>query len=400
LGIIDLQGKKIIQASFVGAQKNNWGNMKIVRLEITGWIVCLMLGISVISITCQANEVQNVIKRVPAEWEPQEAIWMQWPGYWEKDSEIAFAKITNIVSRYEKLHILYHSDQVYADAKAAIVSIGADPHHKNIQWHSIPYDNSWMRDNGPVYVLSDNQLRIQNWEFDAWGGAFGPDVPFSLDNTVSNKVGKILKIPVDHVEIVHERGNLEFNGSDTVILNWSTIGDSNRNLAYTRRQAEDDLKEYFGVTQVIFIEGIPNGDLTRGHVDGIARFINPKTVVVVECTSTSLCQPGSDDAEIYDKAAKVVEQSGFHVIREPIEGFVRHKTQMFDTNYMNWLVGNGFVIAPGFGNPKTDIPAKLRIEKYFPNRDVYVIEMLNSWAAGGGVHCHTNDQPALPISRK
>jgi hypothetical protein len=86
LGIIDLQGKKIIQASFVGAQKNNWGNMKIVRLEITGWIVCLMLGISVISITCQANEVQNVIKRVPAEWEPQEAIWMQWPGYLEKDS--------------------------------------------------------------------------------------------------------------------------------------------------------------------------------------------------------------------------------------------------------------------------------------------------------------------------
>ena len=68
---------------------------------------------------------------------------------------------------------------------------------------------------------------------------------------------------------------------------------------------------------------------------------------------------------------------------------------MFDTNYMNWLVGNGFVIVPGFGNPETDIPAKSRIESYFPNRKVYLIEMLSSWAAGGGVHCHTNDQPEI-----
>ena len=70
---------------------------------------------------------------------------------------------------------------------------------------------------------------------------------------------------------------------------------------------------------------------------------------------------------------------------------------MFDTNYMNWLVGNGFVIVPSFGNPDTDIPAKSRIEKYFPNRDVHLVDMLSSWAAGGGIHCHTNDQPAFTI---
>ena len=63
-------------------------------------------------------------KRVPAEWEPQEAIWMQWPGYWEKDYELTFAKITNIISRYEKLHILYNSDQIYAEAQKAIRDIG------------------------------------------------------------------------------------------------------------------------------------------------------------------------------------------------------------------------------------------------------------------------------------
>ena len=345
-----------------------------------------------------ANELNHKTKRVPAEFEPQEAIWMQWPGYWEKDYEIAFAKIADIISRYEKLHILYNSDQIYADAQKAINDRKVDPQNKNIHWHLVPYDNAWMRDNGPVYVIDEDELRIQNWNFNAWGGAFGSDIPFNLDNSVPVKISTMLDLPVDHIDIVHERGNLEFNGADTVLLNWSTIGDPNRNLNYSKKQAERDLKDHFGVTKVIFIEGIPDGDLTRGHIDGIARFIGLRSVVVVQCTSKSLCRPDSKDAEIYNQAAKIIEAAGFNVIREPIEGFVKHNGQLFDTNYMNWLVGNGFVIVPGFRNLETDTKAKSRIESYFPNRDVYLIEMLSSWAAGGGVHCHTSDQPAFSIS--
>ena len=366
------------------------------KLKRKIWIICITLLILVMSNNSQASEFKYQTNRVPAEWEPQEAIWMQWPGYWEKNLEITFAKIADIISRYEKIHILYHSKQIYADAQKALRDIGADPENKNIYWHKVPYDNAWMRDNGPIYVLNNNELRIQNWNFDAWGGAFGSDISFKLDNAVPDKVGAILDVAVDHIDIVHERGNLEFNGSDTVILNWSTIGDPSRNLNYDKQQAELDLKKHFGVTNVIFIEGIPDGDLTKGHIDGIARFIGPKSVVVLQCTTESSCRLDSKDAEIYNNAAKIIKEAGFNVIREPIEGFVNYNNQIFDTNYMNWLVGNGFVIVPGFGNPDTDIPAKSRIETYFPNRDVHLIEMLSSWAAGGGVHCHTNDQPAFP----
>ena len=369
------------------------------KLKSKIWVIFIIFVMSVMTTNSQANETTYKTKRVPAEWERQEAIWMQWPGYWEKDYEITFAKISEIVSRYEKLNILYDSKQIYEDAQKAIRDIEADPNNKNIYWHKVPNDNAWMRDNGPVYVIDNNELRIQNWNFDAWGGAFGSDISFKLDNTIPDKVGEILGLPVDHIDIVHERGNLEFNGSDTVILNWSTIGDTNRNLNYNKQQAEIDLKKHFGVTKVIFIEGVPDGDLTKGHIDGIARFIGLRTVVVVECTTQSLCQPGSKDAEIYDKAAEIISKAGFQIKREPIEGFVKYNDQMFDTNYMNWLVGNGFVIVPGFGNPETDIPAKSRIQSYFPNRKVYLIEMLSSWAAGGGVHCHTNDQPLFPISK-
>ncbi len=335
-------------------------------------------------------------KRVPAEWEPQEAIWLQWPGRYEKVYETSFAKMATVVANYQKLHILHDSEKILREARAAITTVGGNPEHANIVWHAIANDSAWMRDNGPVYIVQDGEMRIQNWRFDAWGGAFGGDIPYARDNAVPAKVGKYLGLPVDDIDIVHERGNLEFNGVDTVILNWSTLGDPNRNPGYTRERAERDLRKNFGVTRVVFVEGVPEGDLTRGHIDGIARFINPTTVVVPDCTAESKCRPddGRDD-RVYDNAASTISAAGFEVIREPLQGVASYKGgHSFDTDYMNWIVGNGFVIAVGFDNPRTDAAARKRIESYYPGRDVHLIEMLASWNAGGGAHCHTNDQPA------
>jgi len=286
------------------------------------------------------------------------------------------------------------ADNIKNNARTAITAEGGDPDHSNIIWHAIENDNAWMRDNGPVYVVQDGEMRIQNWQFDAWGGGFGNNVTYSKDNEVPMAVADYLNMPVDNIDIVHERGNLEFNGVDTVILNWSTLGDPNRNPNYTKSQATVDLKEHFGVSNVVMIEGIPEGDLTKGHIDGMARFINANTVVVPECTSASKCKPGDGKgALVYNNAAASIADAGFTVIREPLEGIASHNGNSFDIDYMNWIVGNGFVIAVGFDNVITDAAAKARIQSYYPTREIHIIEMLASWEAGGGAHCHTNDQP-------
>lgn len=335
-------------------------------------------------------------KRVPAEWEHQTAIWLQWPGRFEKTYELAFAQFSAIISRYQTLHILVNSSRIEEQAKTALRDLNAVVNHDNIFWHSIPNDSAWMRDNGPVYLIENGELTIQNWEFNAWGGAFGSDIPYQKDNAVPNAVGNILGAPIKQINTVHERGNLEFNGVDTVLLNWSTIGDPRRNKAYTKDQAEEQLKQHFGVSKVVFVEGVIEGDLTHGHIDGIARFINSNSVVVPRCMPSSLCgKKSAHDAKVFDEAATTIEQSGLTVIRDPIEGYVEHRGQQFDAIYMNWLVGNGFVIAVGFGDEKLDHAAKERLQSYFPNRTIYIVEMLDSWFAGGGVHCHTNDQPAI-----
>ena len=355
-------------------------------------LTSIILGLVMIDI---ANADTTAGKRVPAEWEPQEAVWLQWPGRYEKDMEQAFARMSNIIVSYQTLHILHDSKTVLNEARAAITAEGGDPDHPHIVWHPIRNDSAWMRDNGPVFIVENGGMRVQNWEFDAWGGAFGANIPYARDNKVPAAVGDYLGLPVDHVDIVHERGNLEFNGVDTVMLNWSTIGDRNRNPGYTKAKAEADLKAQFGVSRVVFIEGVPAGDLTKGHIDGIARFINPTTVVVAQCTEGSQCKAGDGSTgDVLEAAAATIAEAGFTVIRDPILGVGKYNQYTFDTNYMNWIVGNGFVIAVGFDNPVTDAAAKERIESYFPGRDVYVVEMLRSWASGGGAHCHTNDQPA------
>ncbi len=357
-------------------------------------IVAVVLGMSP-NMNLSANQT-NDERRVPAEWEPQEAVWLQWPGRYERVFQPAFAQISAIISRYQKLNILFASSADEKQARKSLLDAEANPDHENIVWHHIPTDNAWMRDNGPVYLLENGELRIQNWEFNAWGGAFGSQIPFHRDNRVPAVLGQTLGLPVENIDIVHERGNLEFNGVDSVILNWSTIGDPLRNPGYTREQAEQDLKRHFGVSRVVMVEGIPPGDLTRGHIDGFARFIDVDTVVVSQCTADSRCRPGDNAAgSIYDKAAETIAAAGFKVVRDPILGQVKYRDAVFDTNYLNWLVGNGFVITVGFGNARTDAAAKKRIQGYFPGRDVYVIKMLKSWYDGGGVHCHTNDQPAL-----
>ena len=99
-----------------------------------------------------------------------------------------------------------------------------------------------MRDNGPIFVIEAGTLRLQNWQFDAWGGRFGDDVPYELDDLVPVRVAEHLDMPVDTVNIMHERGNLEFYGASAVILNCSTLGDPERNPGYTRAKAERDLK--------------------------------------------------------------------------------------------------------------------------------------------------------------
>ena len=226
---------------------------------------------------------------------------------------------------------------------------------------------------------------MQDWGFDGWGGEGGPSLK---DDEVPANVASIKAVPLETVSLTLEKGTLEFNGKDTLITSWPVL--HNRNPQMTRGEMESVLKSKFGVSKVVWLEAVPSGDLTNGHVDGIARFINETTVVVGRYVDQT-----DPDAAAFEQSANILRAAGLTVVRMDIAGYVTYRGEQLPANYLNYLVANGVVIASSYGNAAFDAAARLRLQQLFPGRDVVLTDTRELWLNGGAVHCVTNDQPLL-----
>jgi len=287
----------------------------------------------------------------------------------------AFAEIIGVIQQYEPVHLLTASASQQAAAEQLLEDHGVPL--TNLTWHLIPTDSSWMRDNGPIYVTDGATTWVEDFRFDAWGGNFGGHIPYGNDDVVPGQVASYLGIEcVQHPDYVLEKGNLEFNGVDTLVLNWDCQDD--RNPGLTEAEHEQILTQTFGLTRVIWAYGHHPQDGTTGHIDGIARFVDADTIAIAD----------SDwGADIEEPLAAACEAAGLEVVRIDCPG---------EADYMNWLVGNGFVAAMAFGDTADDAAARAQLEALFPGRTVHMLDASTLWAAGGGIHCVTNDQPVLP----
>jgi len=310
--------------------------------------------------------------RVPAEWEPHASTWVQWPAEFESQMRPAFSDIINVIQMYEPVHLLTRSESEKAEVKQRLSENGVP--QTDITWHIVPVDNAWMRDNGPIYITDGAKFWIQNWRFNAWNGNFGDDYPYEHDNRIPDYVADYLGIASeDHQNYILEKGNLEFNGVDTLVLNWDC--QDNRNPGMTKTEHEAILKEAFGLTQIIWAYGHIPGEGTTGHIDGTARFVDHDNIAIAD---------SSWGAETQNSLATACQEAGLDVVRIPCPG---------KTDYMNWLVGNGFVAGMAFGEKAADAVAKSMLKSLFPGRDIHMLDASTLWSAGGGIHCITNDEP-------
>jgi agmatine deiminase len=333
---------------------------------------------------------QGAVRRVPAEWEPQHAVWLQWPRLWEYDDGVdtlpgggtedvrsAFANIVKTIAQYEDVHLVVQDEAMEAQVRHNLTYTTL----RSVTFHHWETDSSWMRDNGPVYVEYNGEIRVQNYEFDAWGGGFDDLVtqwklPYAADNGIPGQVATYLGVPVHHVPLVHERGDLEANGLDTVIVSWSVL--SQRNPLLSKHQITAQLKVALGVQSVIYIEGFDAIDGTRGHVDGMVRFVSADTILVAK---------DGENPDLLDSVAAM--------IAEQRPDLTIDRLQADSANlFMNYLVGNGFVIVGDSGDPEQNSYAQATLQNYYPDRAFHFVNVDALWINGGGIHCVTNDQPA------
>lgn len=332
------------------------------------------------------DQNQIVKVRVPAEWEAHDSTWMQWPKGEETSYRENFAGIIRALQAYEQVNIAVETSAMQAQAAQFLQQRGVPL--TNIQFQIMPYDWSWMRDNGAIWVEQttkggQQKLAVQDWGFDGWGGEGGPS---RKDDAVPQHVARIENVDVEKVSVVLEKGTLEFNGKDTLITSWPVL--NNRNPNMTRGQLEVVLKAKFGVSKVVWLEAKPTGDITNGHVDGIARFINENTVVVSRYANQS-----DPDSPAFEQSAAIIRAAGLNVVRMDIPGYVNYRNELLPANYTNYLVANGVVIASSYGNAQFDNNARQQLQQLFPTRTIVLTDTRELWYNGGAVHCVTNDQP-------
>lgn len=309
----------------------------------------------------------NENARIPAEWEPHEATWMQWPTEYEASMRPAFAEIIKTVKQYEPMHLIANSENDKTEAISLLTNLGIS--QENITWHVHAIDNSWMRDNGPIYVTNGTKSWIQDWKFDGWGTGFGPDIPWTYDNKIPLRVAEYLGMEVeDRQDFVLEKGNIEVNGAGILVLNWDCQKDRNPHIP--RDQQETILKNAFGIDKVIWAFGHYAGDGTIGHIDGTARFVSENKIAVADYGSS-----------LENDLAQACEEAGLEVVMYPGDP--------------NWLVGNGFVLAMADEDAAHNELLRSMLEDFFPGRDIHMLDGETIAVNGGGIHCVTNDQPKL-----
>lgn len=256
-----------------------------------------------------------------------------------------------------------------------------------------PHDDLWMRDTGPVFVRQANgKLAGIDFNFNGWG----EKQTHRDDAKVAALMCEAAGVPRVRSKLVMEGGGVEVDGEGTAILTESCILIDNRNPGVTRAAAEAILRDELGITKFIWLPGVRGRDITDGHIDFYARFARPGVV----CAGLDNDKSSPEHAltrrhlallkAATDAAGRTLEVVTFDA---PYDLRWRGPYDDFAGGYINFYVGNGFVLASNFGDTRTDGAAREKLTSLFPGREVVMLNTDVVAAGGGGIHCATQQQP-------
>ncbi len=233
---------------------------------------------------------------------------------------------------------------------------------------------------------------IVDWRFNAWGGKYPP---YDLDDVVPTRIGRELGVPVFSPGIVMEGGSLDVNGRGTVLTTEACLLNPNRNPGLSRDEIEQYLRDYLGVSHILWLGDGIVGDDTDGHVDDLARFTDPTTVVTVveDDPRDENYEPLQDNLRrlrcMTDEAGRALR-----VVTLPMPRPVFRDGQRLPASYANFYIANGLVLLPGYDRER-DQEACATLQRLFPDRRVVVIDCTDLVWGLGAFHCVTQQWPAL-----
>jgi len=342
--------------------------------------------------------------RMPAEWEPHASTWLAWPHNtitWPDQLaqvQDIFLSMIAALQEHETVHLLVNDAATAAQVKQRLHVRGVMS--ARVVMHQWRTADTWLRDSGPIFVIAagaSQPLALNDWEFNAWGGKYNDLLP---DNDLPQHVAAFLGVPRFVPGIVLEGGSVDVNGSGCCLTTEQCLLNANRNPHIQRSDIEQYLRDYLGVHQVVWLGRGIAGDDTDGHVDDIARFVNPTTVVC------ALAEDPQDPnyavlQENYQRLQAAKDQDGqaLRVIPLPMPGQVGPESERLPASYANFYIANGLVLVPIYDH-LNDQRALTILQDVFPDRRVLGIPCEPLVWGLGAIHCVTQQQPAIPSAKQ
>ena len=342
-------------------------------------------------------------RRWPAEWEPHAATWIGWPHHrpdWPGKFEPipwVYAEIVRALHRHEPVHVLCNGEQTREEAIAALRAHDVDLGRCTL--HLLPTDRVWVRDSGPTGVYGPGGFEWIAWRFNAWAKYEN----YRADELVARAVGELSGHPVVEAarpdgegRLVLEGGGIETDGAGTMLVTeeWLLSDVQVRNPGMSRQEYERAFADYLGIRRTIWLGEGCVGDDTHGHIDDIARFTDPNTVVLAyeEDPADENHARMADNLHRLELAARDFP-GGLRVVKLPFPRPVIMEGERLPASYANFYIANGVVIVPTF-NDANDRHALNTLAELFPGREVVGIHAVDLVWGLGTLHCLTQQQPA------
>ena len=296
------------------------------------------------------------------------------------------AAIANAISRFEPVTMFASPDH----------EEGLRPQlNANVSISTVPVDDLWIRDSGPVFALSSpGDTHGIDFRFNYWGGKF----PQGVDVDLARRILALADIPRVEAQVRAEGGGLEVDGDGTLLATESCLINPNRNPGMSKAEVEDRLKSVLGVEKVIWLKGVRNADSTDCHVDALARFVSPGVVI--------LSRPHSSRAgvwtDVYEDAKRVLHSARdskgrplqvMDLLEPNLEVLEVTEGEDMVASYANFYLPNGGVIIPRFGDDAADRRCAEIFKELFPEREIVQVLINMLPKLGGGIHCATQQQP-------
>jgi agmatine deiminase len=326
--------------------------------------------------------------RMPAEWAKHERTWLAWPAseYAQADDAyLAWAEVANTSSEYEPVIVLVRAEDLNTAKKYL---------SKDIELVVTELDDSWIRDSGATFVVDEitGELGAVDWTFNGWGAQSWSK--YEHDDKVASLMATITGAKHFRSELVNEGGGIHTNGKGLLLATETVQLGLERNPDWTRADVEAELNQKLGTEKVIWIRRGLTRDYetfgTKGHIDIVACFSDENTLLVHDQQN----EAHPDFTVTHEVISRLEQEQGLNIIRVPAPTVLKDDSGLVDFSYINHYILNGAVLLCSFDDPN-DHKAKAILEDAYPGREIRLIDARPIFDRGGGIHCITQQQPAV-----